>query len=101
MHLWMPDLFPLKTLVPTALTGEFEGGGTELDNYEIETKAVAHISLCAAQMPIAKDMEYNGFAQLGITEADGTALVALSVQIQRHGTTSPLAFLTVCRQSRL
>ena len=71
--LWMPDLFPLKTLVPTALTGEFEGGGTELDNYEIETKAVAHISLCAAQMPIAKDMEYNGFAQLGITEADGTA----------------------------
>ena len=46
--LWMPDLFPLKTLVPTALTGEFEGGGTELDNYEIETKAVAHISLCAA-----------------------------------------------------
>lgn len=71
--LFMPDLFPLKTLVPTALTGAFEGDGVELDNYEIETTAVAHISMCAAQMPIAKDVEYNGAAQLGIMEADGTA----------------------------
>ena len=71
--LFMPDLFPLKTLVPTALTGAFEGDGVELDNYEIETTAVAHISMCAAQMPIAKDVEYNGVAQLGIMEADGTA----------------------------
>lgn len=71
--IWMPDVFPLKTLVPRALSGNFEGKDASFKNYEITTSATAHISLSAAQMPVAKNLEYNGSAQLGITETDGTA----------------------------
>ena len=66
----MPDL--LHQVVPCQLSGQLSGDNAGTDNYEVSTRAIAHVTMAPGQMPVARDLVYNGTSQLGLAQEDGT-----------------------------
>lgn len=53
------------------VTPTFSGSDVDTDNYDVETKAIVHLTMAPRQMPKAVSCVYNGQSQIGLQHTDG------------------------------